>query len=281
MTALLAALLLIASSTAAVETKLDLYVSTFATAPDARRFGLSMPGGGVEEIFFEGIPFLTSTDIASADAVVAPGGGAEIRVRLGADAARTLLRLTSRSMGKRVGIVVEGRLRAAPVIRAAIPDGVLVFAVRDAAEAESLARRLGPPAPRKGEPAIVPDAAPDAVALRLLEGTWKLTGATLNGRVVPDRKFTSGTWTFHDGTLVATNGEGETARFTLATDLAAPDTFRIDPVLPSAERSGWMIFRRLDDRLTIAFFDGFTRRPDDLGPAPKKVVLEFSRGGSR
>ncbi len=103
----------------------------------------------------------------------------------------------------------------------------------------------------------------------------------MNGRPVPDAKFASGTWTFSAGTLSATNGEGAAARFTLAVDPAAPDAFRVESVAPSKEEGGSMLFRREGERLTIAFFDGFTRRPESFAPAPKKIVLEFVPQGSR
>ena len=37
-----------------------------------------------------------------------------------------------------------------------------------------------------------------------------------------------------------------------------------------------MLFRREGERLSLAFFDGFTARPEDFAPAPKKIVLVFT-----
>lgn len=132
-------------------------------------------------------------------------------------------------------------------------------------------------------PGDVAPARPDAVragnALRALDGTWILRSAKFNGQPVPDRKFSSGTWTFSSGALSATNGEGTAARFTLAADPAAPDAFRIDPVPPSTERAISMLFRLEGDRLTIAFFDGVSGRPVNFEPERKKMVLEFSKSG--
>lgn len=132
-------------------------------------------------------------------------------------------------------------------------------------------------------PGDVAPARPDAVragnALRALDGTWILRSAKFNGQPVPDRKFSSGTWTFSSGALSATNGEGTSARFTLAADPAAPDAFRIDPVPPSTERAISMLFRLEGDRLTIAFFDGTSGRPVNFAPERKKMVLEFTKNG--
>ncbi len=132
-------------------------------------------------------------------------------------------------------------------------------------------------------PGDVAPAPPDAVragkALAALDGAWILRSAKFNGQPVPDRKFSSGTWTFSSGALSATNGEGTSARFTLAADPAAPDAFRIDPVPPSTERAISMLFRLEGDRLTIAFFDGTSGRPVNFEPERKKMVLEFSKNG--
>ena len=261
---------------------LEVYKATAVGAPGARTLRLELAGRGVEEISFEGNPFLTGDSVRFADAMAAPGDGGEIRISLQADAARRLADVTSRYVGRRLGIVVAGRLRAAPVVVAPVTNGVLVVGGLSRAEARALAPALGPPSPpERIGPAVSPDAAGADVVLRLLDGAWSLRSATMNNLPVPDRKFASGTWTFSDGTLSATNGEGEAARFTLDVDPAAPDTFRVEAVPPSKEKGGWMLFRRDGDRLTIAFFDGFTRRPEDLAPAPKKVILELSRESSR
>jgi uncharacterized protein (TIGR03067 family) len=262
------------ASVAAASGSFGVHLVTSADAPGSRMWRLALPGGAVEEISLDSAALLDDTAIASADAQRAPDGGGEIRLVLTSEGARRFAEVTSRNVGRRLGIVVAGRLRAAPVVVAGITNGVLVVGGLKPAEAEALARTLGPPSPPvHAGPTVSPNAAPNPVALRLLEGTWNLLGATVNGRAVPDPKFSGGTWTFHGGTLVATNGVGETARFELATDAAAPDAFLLRPVPPSREQGGWMIFRREGERLTLAFFDGFSGRPEGFTPAPKKVVL--------
>lgn len=271
---LCAAIFSCASVAAAAGGSFGVHLVTSADAPGSRMWRLALSGAAVEDISLDSASLLDETAIASADAQHGPGGGGEIRLVLTADGARRLAEVTSRNVGRRLGIVVAGRLRAAPVVRAGITNGVLVIAGLKPAEADALAGTLGPPsAPIQVAPAASPNVPRDTVALRLLEGTWTVLAATMNGEVVPDAKLSGGAWTFHGGMLTATNGIGDTARFALTTDAAAPDAFRLDPVAPSRERGGWMIFRREGDRLTLAFYDGFFRRPEDFAPAPKKVLL--------
>ncbi len=272
--ALCAAIFSFSSAAAAAGGSFGVHLVTSAGAPGSRIWRLALPGGGAEEIALDSAALLDETAVANADAVRGPGGGGEIRLVLTPDGTRKLAEATSRNVGRRFGIVVAGRLRAAPVVVAGITNGVLVIAGLQPAEADSLAGTLGPPsAPTNVVTAVSPDAGGARVVLRLLDGTWDLRSATVNGLAIPDRKFSSGTWTFHDGKLVATNGIGETASFTLAVDPAAPDSFLLAAVPPSRERGGWVIFKREEDRLSLAFFDGFSRRPEDFAPAPKKVVL--------
>lgn len=251
---------------------LEVYVSTSANTPGARMLRLQIAGGGVEEISFEGSPFLTGDSVRSADAIVAPGGGGEIRISLEADAARRLADVTSRNVGKRVGIVADGRLVGAPVVLAPLRDGTFVVAGLSLAEAQALAPRLGPSGASVRAATSGP---PDSEVVSALEGIWIVKGATLNGEVVSDKKFLEGRWSFHAGGLELTNGVGERGRFTVATDPAAPSAFRVDPVPPSAEKPIWMLFRRDGNRLTVAFFDGLSKKPSDFDPERKKVVVEL------
>ena len=190
-------------------------MATSANAAGAKSMALPLPGRGSEEIFLEGKPSLAVDGVASADAVVAPGG-----------------------------------------------------------EAAALAPALGPP-PLPSVPANSPGARADIV-LRLLDGTWSLRSASMNGRPVPDAKFASGTWTFSAGTLSATNGEGAAARFTLAVDPVGADAFRVESVAPSKEEGDSMFFRREGERLDD--------RPSSTGsPAPRELCAgaEEDRPGVR
>jgi uncharacterized protein (TIGR03067 family) len=255
---------------------LELHLATSASAPGARPLQLPLAGGGSEEIFFDELPFLSSDGVASADAFVAPGGRGEVRVALTPEGARTLAAVTEKNVGKRVGIVVDGRLLAAPYLMAPLRDGKLVIAGLSLGEAQALAPRLGPSTASERAKVAGP---PDRSVLAALEGTWIGKVATLNGEVVPDKKITEGKWTFREGTLALTTGTGESGRFTLATVPGAPGAFRLEPVPPSPEKPISMIFVRDGDRLRVAFYDGKDGRPTDFSPESKKVVLELERKG--
>lgn len=261
-----------AFAVAAPRATFEVYVSTSVNAPGARLLRLPLAGGGVEEIAFEGNCRLTGDAVASADPVVAPDGRGEVRLVLTSDGARAFAEVTSRSVGKRLGIVVDGRLVAAPVVRAPLRDGVIVVAGLSLAEARALAPRLGPPALAVRVTNAGP---PDAGVLDALEGTWIVKTATLEGKAIPDKKFLEGKWEFRRGTLTVTSGVGETGTFTVATASEAPSAFRLDPVPPSAEKPIWMLFLRENHRLRLAFFDGLSKRPSDFSPEKKKVVVEL------
>lgn len=250
---------------------LEVYVSASANTPGARMLRLSLAGGGAEEIFFERNSILSANGVASADPVVA-GGRGEVRLVLTPEAARVVGEVTSRNVGKRLGIVVDGRLVGAPFVLARLRDGTFVVAGLSLAEAQALAPRLGPSGASVRAATSGP---PDAAVVSALEGTWIVKGATLNGEVVQDRKFLEGKWAFHAGEVEATNGIGETGRFTVATQPDAPGAFRLAPIPPSPEKPVWMLFRRDGNRLTLAFFDGLPGRPSDFVPERKKVVVEL------
>jgi uncharacterized protein (TIGR03067 family) len=276
--ALLAAILSGASVAAAASETFGVYLVTTAGAPGARLWTLPSAGGAVETISLDSVALLDASGIATADREPSPGGGSQIRLVLTSDGARTLAAVTSRNVGRRFGIVVDGRLRAAPFVSGGLTDGVLVVGGLDPGEAAALARKLGPPPASVSPGFMTPrDTTLDAAAFRVLEGTWTLRSATVNGQPIPDPKFAGARWIFRDGTLAATDGLGQTERFTLRTDADAPGALHFEPVAPSKERGGWLLFKREEERLTVAAFDGLSSRPENFEPAPKKLILTFSR----
>ena len=268
-----------ALAAAAPSDTFGVYLVTTFDAPGARTWRLLSPGGAVETISLEPAALLDATAIASADAERGPGGDGAIRLVLTATAAQRLAEVTSRNVGRRLGLVVAGRLRAAPAVLTGITNGVLVVGGLEPAEVDELAGKLGPPAAsiRPAPAAGSREAVPDSVVLRSLEGTWSLVRTTMNGQVVQDLKSMGATWTFRGGTLSARSGNGETFRFVLATDAAAPNAVRLDPETPPGGRALWFIFKRDGDRVALLFFDGVKGRPSDFAPAPQKVILELSR----
>ena len=275
----LIALLAAACSASAAGDGFGVYLFTTFGAPGAKSWSLSLPGGGSETIALEAAPVLDAGDIATADAERDAGGQGAIRLVLTPGGATKLAEVTSRSVGRRLGIVVAGRLRAAPHVLAGITNGVLVVGGLKPDEAEALAKSLRPPAaPVRTGPVTMTVAGANSAALRDLDGTWSLLNATVNARHVPDAKFSSGTWVFRDGTLAATNATGEAGRFRLGTDAAVPGAVHLEPIAPSKERGGWILVKRDGDRLLVAVMDDLGSRPESFEPGEKKLILKFSRG---
>lgn len=286
--ALLAAILAGASVAAAASDIFGVHLVTSVDAPGARMWRLASPGGAVETISLDSAALLDASAIATAGAERSPDGGSQIRLVLTADGARRLAEFTSRNVGRRLGIVVDGQLRAAPVVSAGMTSGFLVVGGLKPTDAAVLARKLGsasvagPDRVTDGSGLAMTAAPRDAVAdaaLRGLQGAWTTLNATVNGRVVPDPKFSGTTWIFHDGTLTLTNGHGQTERFALRTEASAPAALHLEPIAPSKERGGWMIFKREGERLIVALFDDPASRPTSFEPAPEKLVLTLSRNG--
>ena len=278
--AFLAAILAFAPAATAASDLFGVYLVSTADSPGARKATLIWPGGAVEIVYLDSAPLLEASAIAAADVETGPGGVSQMRLVLTAEGARKLSELTSRNVGRRLGIVVDGQLRSAPFVTGSMSKDIVVVGSFTPLEASALAKKLGPPSASIRLPGASPQfVAPDAAVLRNLQGTWTVLNATVNSRVVPDPKFGGGTWTFDGGTVTATNGVGQTERFALRTDAASPAALHLEPLPPSNERALWIFFKRESERLTVAFFDGSATRPEDFSPAPKKVVLVLARQG--
>src|SRR5262249_33688273 len=142
--------------------------------------------------------------VATADVETGPEGSAQIRLGLTSEGTAKLLEITSRRVGARLGIVLDGQLRAAPRILAPVANGVLVVGGRfTASEAADWARALGPPAPGSvSRPAADWLALQDAAAvLAPLQGAWNALSATMDGRLRAEPKVSRSTWTFSKNEL--------------------------------------------------------------------------------
>lgn len=239
--------------------------------------------GGSETVSLGAEVVLDQSHVAAADVERGPDGGAQIRLGLTPEGTAKLLEITSRQIGGRLGIVLDGQLRAAPRILAPVANGVLVVSGGfTASEAADWTRRLGPPAQvSAARPAVAWLSPTDAAAaLAPLQGSWSGLSATMDGRLRAEPKISRSTWTFRESELTLTTGEGETGRFALRVESGSSNGFWLEPVPPSRESSGWMLFDRNGDRLALAFGDNLGHRPDGFAPAPKKVVLKLARAGS-
>ena len=88
-------------------------------------------------------PVLDQTDITSASVREGVAGDYIIPIALTPEASKKLSEITANNIGRRVGIVVDGELLSAPVIKERISDGIVViFGNFTAQEARNLAIRI-------------------------------------------------------------------------------------------------------------------------------------------
>jgi len=71
---------------------------------------------------------LNALDVEGAKATVGPNATPNISLTFTRDGAKKLARVTAENIGRRMAIVVDGRLLSAPIIRARIPGGRAVIA---------------------------------------------------------------------------------------------------------------------------------------------------------
>jgi SecD/SecF fusion protein len=89
---------------------------------------------------------LSGSAVKSAHAVLNSTGGYEVSLQLTADGARLFERITRENLGKPLGIILDGKLHSAPVIRSVIGDGHAAISGNfSAKEARSLAGVLNNP----------------------------------------------------------------------------------------------------------------------------------------
>ncbi len=143
--AFLAAILAFAPIATAASDLFGIYLVTTAEDPGARKLKLVWPGGAVEFVYLDSAPLLEASAIAAADVETGPGGGSQIRLVLTAEGARKLSELTSRNVGRRLGIVVDGQLRSAPFVSGSLSKDLVVGGNFSSSEASALAKKLGPP----------------------------------------------------------------------------------------------------------------------------------------
>ena len=106
-----------------------------------------------------------------------------------------------------------------------------------------------------------------------LEGRWRVANTTMNGELSLDKNTLGATWTFHGGELLLEMAGGDRGRYTVTHESRShPRALRLDPVPPSKERGGWMIYERDGERLRFAYMDNLEGRPSSFAPQPKLVV---------
>ena len=120
--------------------------------------------------------------------------------------------------------------------------------------------------------------------LAKLQGTWKVTKCTINGKEVEDPQITKSQLEFSGDELVMKPGDGTTReRFTIKPEAdskpAAIYVTRTEPA--DRPQEGWEIFELKEGRLRMAFYDALIERPKSFDPKPKLIVLELEKVGAR
>lgn len=74
-------------------------------------------------VYVKKIPEITGKAVKTAAVMMNPYGGFEISLEFNDEGAKRFERVTQQSIGKQLGIVLDGKLYSAPVIRSVIPNG--------------------------------------------------------------------------------------------------------------------------------------------------------------
>jgi uncharacterized protein (TIGR03067 family) len=202
--------------------------------------------------------------------------------------------------------VVGGKLRSEPFILERIAGTVMEIFVKSPEDAVATVKTLmtttvssdqlytwtdasgqthyaeKPPAPAAdprpaAEPVVV-----DTNAFHVLQGSWGVIKATMNGRKCDQAFLLEGNWTFKGNELILQSPQKGKVRATLNMDATAkPKAFQVTPVEPATEKSGWMLFSREGANLKIAFYDNLNGRPESFDPRdpqaePELIVVTLS-----
>jgi hypothetical protein len=253
---------------------LQLRLESADRAPGATQWVLRGPAGQDETLHLDA-PVLDARIVASAEVVRGPDGSPQIRLVLSRDGSEALTSIAKMFSGRRLGIVVAGVLRSAPLLRApARMDVLIVGGFLDEAEADRLASRLGPSTEASGARIVAGSGDP---LPRGLEGPWIVRTVAVDGRPRSDPELDGATFTFHEGRLTITGPNGAAESFSLQAESGPPLALRLEPDSQSSAKGGWMLALPEADRLTLAFGDNLEGRPSDFSPAREKVVLTLER----
>jgi uncharacterized protein (TIGR03067 family) len=250
-----------------------------AGAPGARPWVLAGPAAVPETVYLGGEVLLDARGVAGAEVAPDAVGRKQIRVHLTPEGASRLAEASRRVVGKRLGIIAGGKLRAVPVVRTEFHTSILpVQGGFTDEEAAAIAARLGPPPGEGSAGAALVEPRRPGTPVPELQGRWRVVEATLNGKVVPDRKLTASTWVFQGGELVLTTGEGETESLAVHPD--SPGVIRLE----GKSAKGWMLWKREGADLILAFEDNMNGKPDGFGPGAlpeKKIVARLRPADSK
>lgn len=115
-----------------------------ASGEHNRSYIYRMQDGQVEALFLMPEVLLDASSIKSARADHVSNNESVVRITLTGAGAQKFGEMTEKLLNKRIGIVVEGRVVSAPVIRSAIYGGELILTVPTDKEANEMAAKLNP-----------------------------------------------------------------------------------------------------------------------------------------
>lgn len=83
--------------------------------------------GGQKTFYAHSAVLLTEEDVSAAMVIKTENGAPAIRLILLGDGREKLLEVTRQNVGRRLGIIVDGRLQCAPLIESPIDDGIILM----------------------------------------------------------------------------------------------------------------------------------------------------------
>jgi uncharacterized protein (TIGR03067 family) len=271
---ILFAIVLLAQTAGAFE----LHVESSPKAPNAKAWTMRGSGGKPETVYLDSEVLMDARSIASAEVVQSPVGTPMIRVGLTPAGTSRIAEITQRYVGKKLGVVADGKLWSMPYLAAPVTGNVLMIAGNmTQAEAAAIAPKLGPPpTPSPGKGAVPPPAAAapprtPGPGVPELQGRWRVVDATVGDKPLVDPKITASSWQFRGDELILTNGEGQTARFVVRPDGAGA----IHLETGKKEKGGWILWKRDKGDLILAFNDNLEGRPEGFAPAAKKIIARL------
>ena len=135
---------------------------------------------------------------------------------------------------------------------------------RSAADLEGDGLKPVSPEGTSDVPTVATGFRPSASAKRptTLNGTWRVTSMSANGKPRTDDEISGSTWTFDLPRLVVRDGRGHETTY----NCAVQDDYLV--VTTPDGKDGWMKYALDDDGLRIAFFDNLQGKPSGFEAAP-------------
>jgi uncharacterized protein (TIGR03067 family) len=116
------------------------------------------------------------------------------------------------------------------------------------------------------------------VDVRPIEGSWAVTGISVNGRAVDDPDLMGSAWTLRGNQLVVRSGGVTRWQFTFTPVAGTGHTaLELTPESTTSPAPSWLIVAPDGPGLKIAFHRNFAGRPADFAASANLVVLSLAR----